>query len=160
MQAERQQGQADVLPWCGTRPDLGPVLGVWRRGQSCWPHGQARVERKTHCWQHSTGGEGGDGECVDGRWHVVSLWESLTVAGEVTAVGEEARFLREPFCWTTLLFKPGFGLFVFGTPCNLCCTEHVAMLRPPSGAGQSPVKVAVRGSWPSLTGALMLALVR
>lgn len=93
----------------------------------------------------------------EGRWRLVSLLESVAVAGEETAAEGEARFLREPFCLTTLPFKLWFDLLVFRTLCNLCClccTGHAAMLWPPSWSGQSPVKVVVRGSRQSLTGAL------
>lgn len=145
MQAERQQGHAGVLPpRCGTEADPGPAIGVWRRRRSCWLQGHARVERKAHCWQHSTGGEGGDREHGDRGRHVLSLWESATE--------EEARFLREPFSLTAPPLELWLGLCVFPTPCGLCCFCCPGRSR----AGQSPVGVAVRGSGQSL----VLPLVR
>lgn len=151
VQVERQQGGAEALLWCGTHPGLGPVLG-----HSCWPQGQARLERRWQCWQHSPGGEGEDGDRVDGTWHLARRWESVMVTGEEMAVEGEGRFLREPFCLTTLPFSPWLDLFVFWMPwnlCGFCWTVQTVRLWSASGVG-------IRGSWPSMAGVQALALVR
>lgn len=124
-------------------PGAGPVTGFWKSGHSCCPQGQHGAEWKRQCWQQSAGGGGWrEGEDEDGeRWRLAGLWESVT-AGE---------FLREPFCLTTPPFW--LGLFVLWTTRDdLCSTLDAASFTRTSS---SPLEVAVRGSWPSLTSVLL-----
>lgn len=161
VQAERQHGQDEVAAGCGIEPGPGLVAGLWKSGHSCCPQGQHRVEWKWQCWQQSDGGWTGeeeeDGERVEGRWRVASLWESVMADGEEAAAEDGGRVLREPFCLTTLPFWLWLDLSVLCTTWGLCCfcwTVHATSfpMTSPSGVGQSPLEDAVRGSWPLLTG--------